>query len=139
MLVSVGGGFKRPTGITVTEAGYTISYGESGVANDTVFINVEFDDSDLSVHSVTIDGEEVYSNDIYEKCIGKNIVVKILSGSFYAICYQASIDIGSDEKNFMALASIPDLEEQTYTMYQLIVTEDLRAIVSWNIDASIDA
>ena len=30
MLVSVGGGFKRPTGITVTESGYTISLSEGG-------------------------------------------------------------------------------------------------------------
>ena len=38
MLVSVDGGFKRPTGITVTESGYEISYGGNGGSGAEDFV-----------------------------------------------------------------------------------------------------
>ena len=49
MLVSMDSGFKRPTGIMVTESGYEISYGGNGGGSEQYKIIISEEDNQYTV------------------------------------------------------------------------------------------
>lgn len=129
ILVSVDGGFKRPTGITVTEDGYTIVYGEGGgSSDDTVIVNIKVSDGFSSAEAY-IDDEVVYFNEIKEKCEGKKIYCTFSLGT------ESTIHGALYQPAFTESLEAPD--GSTFTVFANYGTNDSFTIIQ--IDIGVDS
>lgn len=124
ILVSVDGGFKRPTGITVTEGGYTIVYGEGGGSEATkvVEIELEFGEGDPTF-TATVDGTEVHYEEVKDLYLGGNckFVVSLEEFGLQLEAFQPVLD--ESNENIAVFGIMPSPEGTAVTIINVVITE----------------
>lgn len=125
ILVSVDGGFKRPTGITVTEGGYTIVYGEGGGSETTkvVEIELEFGEGDPTF-TATVDGTEVHYEEVKDLYLGGNcrFVVFLEEFGLQLEAFQPVLD--ESNENIAVFGIMPSPEGNAVTIINVVMTEN---------------
>lgn len=136
ILVSVDGGFKRPTGITVTEGGYTIVYGEGGGSEATKVVEIELTMGEAEPTFIaTVDGVEVHYEEVKDLYLGGNcrFVVFVVDSDLQLDAFQPILD--GTLKNISVFGMMPNPEGNAMTIVQVIIAEtsELENVLQYSI------